>query len=213
MKKLFFTGLVILLPFAVTLLVAAFVVNFLTAPFMGITEAVLEKIPLFSQPFLIFSGDEMLDFFSTILVLALLLGSILGLGVFAQLVIGRRLLLAADSLIHHIPVINKLYATVQDTVTTLLNPSKTSFSRVILVPFPHQKALCLALLPEKQPAHIEEDCLAVFMPGAAMPAMGLMMTYRRADVIYLDMKVEDALKCLLSCGVIIHGLKREQTAA
>jgi uncharacterized membrane protein len=208
MKKYFFTGLAILLPFTLTLMVAFFIVNILTAPFMGITESLFGGMSAFQHPYFIFSGQEVLVVFSRIFALTALFGTILGLGLFAQWVFGVRLLRLIDNQIRRIPIINKLYITVQDTVKMLFDAPKASFSQVVLIPYPHPKALSLGLLPEKQPENIDSDSIAVFMPGAAMPAMGLMMVYRRKDVIYLDMKVEDALKSLLSCGIILPEINK-----
>jgi len=208
MKKYFFTGLAILLPFTLTLFIVILVINFLTAPFMGIAESIIGGFSMFQHSYFIFSGHEILVFFSRIFALVALIASILALGLFGHLVFGGRLLNIVDRQIRRIPIINKLYTTVQDTVHMLFNAPKASFSQVVLIPYPHPKTLSLALLPEKQPQNIDSESLAVFMPGAAIPAMGLMMVCLRKDVIYLDMKVEDALKSLLSCGVILPEIKK-----
>ena len=210
MKKYFFTGLALLLPFTLTLLVVLFVIHLLTAPFMGSAQSILSGLPIFQHPHFIFSGEEILVFFSRIFALAALGASILALGLFGHWIFGVRLLRLFDKQIRRIPIISKLYTTVQDTVKMLFSAQKASFSQVVLVPYPHPKALSLALLPEKQPQDIDNDSLALFIPGAAMPAVGLMMVYQKKDVIHIDMKVEDALKSLLSCGVILPEIKRSK---
>lgn len=212
MKKYFFTGLAILLPIALTVFIILFVLTFLTAPFMGIAESLLGNLPAFERSYVIFSGEELRIFVSKIFALAVLFVCILALGLLGRFVFGVRLLQIADRQIRRIPLINKLYVTVQDTVLMVFNAQKASFSQVILVPYPHPKALSLALLPEKQPEEMDNDSLAVFMAGAAIPAMGLMMVYKKKDVIYLDMKVEDALKTLFSCGVVFPEIKKVPNA-
>lgn len=175
---------------------------------MGIAESMLGGFKMFQHSYFVFTGHEILVLFSRIFALAALFAAILLLGLLGRFVFGGRVLNMTDGLIRRIPIVSKLYTTVQDGVRMLFNAPKASFSKVVLIRYPHPKALSLALLPEKQPENMDSDSLAVFMPGAAMPAMGLMMVYLKKDIIYLDMKVEDALKSLLSCGVILPEIKK-----
>ena len=80
-----------------------------------------------------------------------------------------------------------------------------SFKQVVLVPFPSSENLAIGLLTrDNLPAvgKLNEPLTAVFVPTTPNPTSGFLMLFRETDLIYLDMKVEDALKYVISCGVI-----------
>jgi uncharacterized membrane protein len=204
MRKLFFAGLVSLLPFTLTLLIVIFVVNFFTNPFQGVVESVLDHYDLLDKPFLFFSGDQILYFSSKLLALIVVLSMIIFIGFLGHQVMTKAFFRFSDYLIHRIPIINKLYKPVQEVVHTLLKSKKgTTFSQAALVPFPHSGAYSLGLIGTKE----ESKDVLVFIPGTPNPTGGFMLVFKREKVIFLDMKVEDAIKFVISCGTMNPGFE------
>ncbi|HEV8051476.1 MAG TPA: DUF502 domain-containing protein [Parachlamydiaceae bacterium] len=201
MKKLFFTGLITLLPFALTVLIAVFVINLFTDPFQGSVERILDYYGLLESPFLFLSGTDVLHISSKILVIATLLGTIVLIGFFGHMVIAKTLFRFSGYIIQRIPFVNKLYNSTQEVVKTLFNSKGSSFSQAALVPFPHAGAYSMALISERQTPENHTENVSVFIPGTPNPTAGYMLTYRYEEIIFLEMKVEDALKFIISCGI------------
>lgn len=201
MKKLFFTGLITLLPFALTIFIAMFIINLFTDPFQGPVEAILDYYDLLDSPFLFLSGTEMLHISSKLLVIAALLGTIVLMGFFAHMVIANTLFRFSGRVIQRIPFVNKLYKSTQEVVTTLFSSKGSSFSQAALVPFPHAGAYSMALITVMQSPENHTENVSVFIPGTPNPTAGFMLSYRYEEIIFLEMKVEDALKFIISCGI------------
>lgn len=202
MKKLFFTGLISLLPFTLTLLIVAFVVNLFTAPFQSSVAAILDYYDLLDKPFLFFSGQSVLDFSSKLFILIALALFTIFIGFIGRLVIAKTLFRFGDYLIKRIPFINKVYQSTQDVVKSLFSSNEPSFSQAAFVPFPHSGAYSMGLITKKQTPESHSDNVEVFIPGTPNPTAGFMISYKYEEVIFLDMKVEEAMKFIISCGTM-----------
>jgi uncharacterized membrane protein len=207
MRKHFLTGLAILLPFAVTLFVVVFIVNFLTSPFLGIVEAILNYYHL-QHSFLFFSEKEVLHVISKILVLITLFLVTLIIGFLGRLVLVNYLFRIGDVIIQRIPFVNKIYKAAQETVKTVFSSEKTAFSHVVLVPFPHNKSFSIGLITRNTREGKAQDEISIFVPGTPNPTIGFMLTFRRDQLIFIDMKVEDAIKFIVSCGVMFTSFSK-----
>lgn len=207
MKKYFVTGLALLLPAVFTILIVSFVINLLTHPFLGTAVSIFTYYDIFNKPFLFFSGPTVLIVTSKILILIALAILIFLVGILGQLFLLKWLGGLGDYLIHRIPFVNKIYKTTQDVVHTIFMPSQNSsnYSRVVLVPFPHPESLSIGFITNDSHRGADEDFekrISVFVPGTPNPTMGFMLMYRSDQLIPLSMKIEDALKFIVSCGVI-----------
>lgn len=207
MKKNFLTGLVILLPIALTFWILMFLVNLLTNPFINTVNKIFSHYDLQGTSFLFFTGEDLLAGLARILILVALFGLLVIAGFLTRHFFLKPILNFGDTLIHRIPLINKIYKAAQDVVNTLFSEEKTSFSQVVLVPFPHSKSLCLGLVPGvgiSTDSSVEyHDKVSIFVPGTPNPTMGFMLLYAKDQIIPTDMRVDDALKFIVSCGVIV----------
>lgn len=210
MRKYFLTGLAILLPIILTLLIAKFFLGFLTKPFLGITQQLLT---LFSgADGVLKNSPGLLKFLSQFLTLLFLFGFIVFIGLIAKQFIAAVFFTQADRFLHSIPIANKIYKAAQEVIQSLFSPTKPSFSKVVLVAFPHSKSKVLGFITREDfPVHgstSHSDYVSVFVPGAPNPTIGFMIMLSRSKLIATDLKVEDALKFIVSCGVILE--KKEE---
>lgn len=201
MKRNFFAGLFILLPFALTLFIVSFVINILTAPFQGIAAAILNYYDILDKPFLFFSGEQMVIIFSKLFVLFALFGLILLIGFFGHLLMLTSILKVSEMFIHRIPVVNTVYKATKEITKTVFNNQATTFSQVVLVPFPNPKAYSIGLISHDKPSDIANSIINVFIPTAPNPTIGYMLAFKSSELIFIDMKVDDAIKCIVSCGI------------
>src|ERR1700722_6579832 len=133
MQKNFFTGLAILLPFALTVWILSFLFDLLTTPFLGITEQILQYYYHFDTSVLIFSQEQVLIFCSRIVILGFLAITAFIVGIFARSLILKYLFRIGEYIIRHIPFVNNIYKAVKEAVNALFN-SKKSFGQAVLVP-------------------------------------------------------------------------------
>lgn len=207
MKKHFITGLVILLPLVVTIAVVIFLVNFLTQPFIGAVSAILAKLHVINTGFLFLTPEQLVRYGAKLIILVLLFLFTVGLGMITRWFFINSMFHLGDKILHRIPIVNTVYKTTQDIIKTLFASDKKSFQQVVMVPFPRPDVFVLGLVSRESP-HVcsstaGEDLVSVLVPTTPNPTTGFLLMYKRADLILIDMKPEEAIKYIVSCGVII----------
>lgn len=207
MKKYFVTGLVILLPLALTLVIVIFLINLLTDPFVGFVQSILNHYGLLHHNFLFLSSHQVQYAVSQLLILASLFFITVGLGVLARLFFFHYVIKAWDYLIHQIPIIRSVYKTCQDVINTILKSDTKSFKQVVIVPFPNPESHTIGLVTREDlpgiPHSEGQEMVAVFVPTTPNPTSGYLLLVPADSLVYIDMKVEEALKYIISCGVIL----------
>lgn len=210
MKKYFITGLVILLPLAVTLGVVLFLFNLLTDPLAGIVAGTLDRYDLLERDYFFISGHKIQYFISQLAILVVLFFVTVFLGILARYIFFNSLLRLWDWLIHRIPLISTVYKASQDVINTVFTSKTKSFKQVVVVKFPNPHTTSVGLLTQdsiKGLGNENDEFAAVFVPTTPNPTSGFLILYPRKDLVYIDMKVEDAFKYVISCGVLSPGFK------
>ncbi len=215
-KKYFITGLVILLPLAVTIAIIGWLIDLLTAPFVSIVSSFFVHLGIFSKGFLLISQEQIVRFVSQLLILVAIFFLVIGLGMAARKFFITGMLNWGDRLLLRIPVFGSVYRTTKDIIKTLFASDKKTLRQVVMVAFPHEKVYTLGFVAGEAPescskALQEEELISVLIPTTPNPTCGFLLLYKKADLIYLDMKTEDAIKFIISCGVIAPGDTKAQT--
>lgn len=128
-KKYFITGLVILLPLAITLVVLIFIINFLTAPFVGFFEQFLVGTEFYTKHQGVVHFALQIVFLFALFLLTVLLGFL------ARVVVFKSMLSLYDYILHRIPIIKTIYKTTQEVIKTIFGARSRSFKQVVMVPF------------------------------------------------------------------------------
>lgn len=187
MKKDFTTGLIIVLPLLLTAAIVGFLINVVTKPFLGAMQVVLKQTGLFLD------SPLALVAVSKVFILLLLMGLIYLIGF-----IGHHFFV---DYLFRFRMINKIYQPCRDVVHSLFSSTSASFSRVVLVPFPNAKGLCFGFVVQ------ESDLVSVFVPGTPNLSGGYLLKVKPSEIIALDMKVEEGLKCVVSCAMVMPEFK------
>ncbi len=198
MKKYFLTGLATLLPLAITLMLIAFLVDLLTNPFINLVTSLLQG-PLSSLK--LPTEPHFVRFVSQLLILIFLFLFTLLLGIAARWFFVRTLLSTGDKLIHRIPLVNKVYKTTKDIIHSLLGDQSQSFQQVVMTPFPYNGCYALGLVTSECTL-AGSDIVSVFILTTPNPTTGYLIMRKKSDLIYLDMKSNEAVRYVVSCGVI-----------
>jgi len=129
------------------------------------------------------------------------------IGFFATNFLGRTLLHFGERLVARMPVVRGLYGALKQIFETVFSQSGQSFRQVVLVPWPAQGSWTVAFLTNEQTGEVARrlgrDLVAVYVPTTPNPTGGYMVYFPRADIVLLDMSVDQAMKLIISCGVIV----------
>ncbi len=126
-------------------------------------------------------------------------------GVLAANFIGQKLVRLWERVLLYIPVVNSIYKAVKQVSDTLFSGQGQAFRKVLLVRYPHPEAWSLAFqtnMPSELTSHFPDEHVAVFIPTTPSPVNGFYFYVKRSEVIELDMSVDEALKYIISMGVV-----------
>jgi hypothetical protein len=131
---------------------------------------------------------------------------VLGTGALAANLIGQKVVRWAELALARIPVIKGIYSSVKQVSDTLLAPGGQAFRKPVLVRFPHGDSWTIAFLTG-QPGpgvaeHLDGEHLSVYVPTTPNPTSGYFIIVPRRDAVELDMSVDEALKYVISMGVV-----------
>jgi uncharacterized membrane protein len=212
MKRYFITGLVILLPVALTIAIVVFVFNLLTVPFLGVVKTVFDQYGLFENGFLFLNAEQIQNLVAQLLILISLFCITIALGYIARWFFFHAMIKFAEYIVKHIPLVSTIYKTSQDVIKTIFTSETNSFKQVVLVHFPNAESYSIGLVTREGIPGLKdtdyESAVAVFVPTTPNPTSGFMVMYKESDLIYLDMKVEEAFKYVISCGMILPDFKK-----
>jgi uncharacterized membrane protein len=127
-------------------------------------------------------------------------------GVLASNMLGQRLLQFWEYILGRIPVVKTIYSGVKQVSDTLFAPGGQAFRKALLVQYPRPGSWTIAFLTGKPGGdvanHLHGEYLSVYVPTTPNPTSGFFLMMPRADVIELDMSVDDALRYVISMGVV-----------
>jgi len=127
-------------------------------------------------------------------------------GVFATNFFGARLVQLWHDVLHRIPVVNSIYSSVKQISDTLFSSSGEAFRKALLVQWPREGMWTIAFMTGTPGGevvkHVPPDCIAVYVPTTPNPTGGYFVIVPRKDVIELEMTVDQALKYIISMGVV-----------
>lgn len=130
-------------------------------------------------------------------------------GLLAANFIGQRLVEFWEGLLARIPVVNSIYRGVKQVSDTLFSPSGQAFRKALLVQWPREGMWTIAFLTGTPGGdvvnHLEGEYVSIYVPTTPNPTGGYFVMVRRADVVELDMSVDDALEYVISMGVVAPG--------
>ena len=183
MRKYFITGLLILVPLAIT----AWVLNLV----ISTMDQSLLFVPHRWQPRTLFGFD--IPGLGTLLTVVIVFLT----GLLTNNLVGNYVLRVWEKLLKRIPLVNSLYSSVKQVSDTLLSSSGNAFRKAVMIPYPHQNSYTIAFLTGTPGGdvknHLVGDYVSVYVPTTPNPTSGFFLMMARKDVVELDMSVD----CLL----------------
>ncbi len=192
MKKYFITGLLIWIPLVITIWVLKLVVDVLDQSLL------LLPVSWKTENWL---GMHIPGLGAILTILIVFLT-----GLFATNFFGAQLIELWHEILHRIPVVNSIYSSVKQISDTLFSSSGQAFRKALLVQWPQEGMWTIAFLTGTPGGgvanHLPADCVAVYVPTTPNPTGGYFVIIARKNVIELDMSVDQALKYIISMGVV-----------
>ncbi|MBI5923275.1 MAG: DUF502 domain-containing protein [Betaproteobacteria bacterium] len=198
MKKYFITGLLIWVPLAMTVWVLSLIVRTM--------DQSLLLLPNTIRP------ETLLGFYIPGIGAILTLLVVFLTGLITANIIGQRLVRFWESALARIPVVKSVYYSVKQVSDTLFSSSGEAFRKALLVQYPRPGSWTIAFMTG-QPGgdvvqHLQGDYVSVYVPTTPNPTSGFFLMMPRQDVIELSMSVDEALKYIISMGVVAPPQRR-----
>ena len=201
-RRYLVAGILVWAPLAVTW--------FLLKVGVGLMDRTLAIIPARYQP------DELLGVHVPGLGVILTIIVLLFTGILAANFVGRAFVGGWESLMDRIPVVRAIYSAAKNFAEIVFSDSSQSFKKVLLIQYPRKGLYSLAFQTSSQLGEVQgrtgEQVVCCFLPTTPNPTSGFIIIVPRKDIVELDMEVDEALRMIISLGVVVPTWRKDQTA-
>ncbi|MDP6339072.1 MAG: DUF502 domain-containing protein [Candidatus Marinimicrobia bacterium] len=184
-KRRIFTGLLAIVPIAVTFWILKFLFSF--------TDGL-------AAPFLKRFGIEIPG-----LGIILTVVFIFVLGLLVTNVLGRSLFNLGERILAKLPIVNTIYNTIKQITSAFSGSTVKSFQQVIFIQYPREGLWTMCFVTNQSQNEKGEEFYHVFVPTTPNPTSGVFIVVPQKDVIHPDITVEDGLKAIISGGILDPG--------
>ena len=200
LRRYLVAGILVWLPLGVTI--------FLLRILIGLMDKSLVFVPQQYRP------EEWLGFAIPGLGLVLTLLVLLFTGLLATNFLGRGMVSLWESMLERIPVVRSVYSAAKNFAEIVFSDSGQSFKKVLLIEYPRKGVYSLAFQTATRLGEVQgrtgEAVVCTFVPTTPNPTSGFIIIVPRKDIIELDMEVDEALKMIISLGVVVPTWRRDQ---
>ena len=199
-RRYLIAGLLVWVPLGITWFVIKFMIDLM--------DQTLLLLPASLRP------EHLVGFRIWGLGVVLTLVILLVTGVIVANLVGRKLVHIGERVLDRIPLVRSIYSSVKQVMETMLAGSGKSFRSVVLIEYPRRDIWTLAFLTGEQGVEEIETKTGrrmshIFVPTTPNPTSGFFLVMPSADVIVLDMSIDDGLKLIMSAGVVIPKNRKE----
>lgn len=201
LKKIFLTGLAIIIPVGITLYILFFLID--------VMDSLLNIIPHQFQP------DVMLHFHLPGLGIIVTVVLVFVCGLIARSYLGKSLVGLGESFVDKIPIVRSIYQAVKQVAHSMLMDRNRSFKKAVLIEFPRRGLYSVGFITGNPGGEIAakiagDHYVSVFVPTTPNPTSGFFMVVSSDELIFLDMSVEEAFTLIISAGIVNPAHRPEQ---
>ena len=195
LRRDFLTGLVVLIPIALTVYLVWSVITFIDKVIIPIIPPKYNPLDLFE---IYIPGLGVILF----LIVTTFIGSL------ASGFIGRRAINLGEKILLRTPIVSTVYNSIKQIIQAVFKPDGTNFKQPCLIEYPRKGVWAVAFISTETYGEIKEkinrgSLVTVFLPTTPNPTSGFMLFVPKDDIIILDMSVEDAAKLIISAGLVM----------
>ncbi|MCK5779383.1 MAG: DUF502 domain-containing protein [Psychrilyobacter sp.] len=205
LKSLFFTGLIAILPLLITINLLIWISRLISGYLNG-NIVIIEMVKHLSHEDLQSELPvKIMVYIFAVLILTLL---IILMGLAMKNVIGKAIANSIDKIISKIPVIKTIYTTILQIRELMFSSGTKAYQKVVLIEYPRKGSYSLGFLTNRNNKFFcdlleKEELISIFVPTSPNPTSGMFIMVESSEVRELDIKVEDAIKLIVSGGAII----------
>ena len=190
-KNYFITGLLSIIPLAITFTIIKWLFEFFSKPGKRIINYI---IPTSNSPIL----ENIIGFILTFLFIYII-------GLITSNVLGRRLYSFFEKILAKIPLINYIYNTIKQIIDTLAVSQKQAFKKVVYIEYPKNDIWTIALVTGESKDTKNNEYYQVFLPTTPNPTSGFMLYVKKENIKETKMSIDEALKIIISGGMLAPG--------
>jgi len=200
LRRYLVAGILVWLPIGITIILLRILI--------GLMDRTLILIPEQFRP------EAWLGFAIPGLGLVLTVLILLVTGVLAANIVGRSLVGFWERILDRIPVVRSVYSASKNFAEIVFSDSDQSFKKVLLIEYPRKGLYGLAFQTSTNLGEVQhrtgEEVVCTFVPTTPNPTSGFIIIVPKKDIIELDMEVDEALKMIISLGVVVPSWRKEQ---
>ena len=204
-RNSFLAGVAVLLPMVGTILIVTFLVR-------KVNAVLLEPILHIFVPVRPWADIHLIEAAVKLAILIVILLAIAGLGILVKNYFIRRLFGLGEGIVMRVPLVNSVYRVIQQLSDTFLNKKNEMYNKVVLVEYPRKDCFVLGLMTTSCRGEIAtklgDDFVNVFVPTTPNPTSGFLIMLRRNQVKELEISTEDAMKVIVSSGIVTPDSKK-----
>ena len=193
MRAYFITGILVVAPVSITLYLAWIFIGF-------VDNRITPLIPVKYNP------ETYLPFALPGLGLLILVVTLILLGAATAGFVGRLWARVSEQILGRMPVIRNIYGAVKQILETVLAQQSKAFREAVLVEYPRRGIWAIAFITGRTEGEVqnitEEECINIFLPTTPNPTSGFLLFVPKKDLVHLDMNVEEAIKMVISGGIV-----------
>ena len=207
----FYAGLIVILPLFLTVFIINWMVNFIV---------VVTRESFFTSLInrtIVFFGIEDNIHLVTIAYGLCLLGILLFItliGYVAKNIVGKKITRFINKIIGRLPIVKHIYTTISQIVSLVSSEKGNTYKKAIAVEYPRKGIYIIGFLTSEENEALSKitgkELCNVFIPTSPNPTSGMFICVPKEDIIFLDMKIDDAVKLIISGGVIVPGMEKEE---
>tara|TARA_B100000965_G_scaffold65580_1_gene51343 strand:- start:2402 stop:3028 length:627 start_codon:yes stop_codon:yes gene_type:complete len=197
-KKYIFTGIMSIIPIAITYWIIESLFIFFSKPGKFLIDQIW-KIDFFRNFTFINNFYQYLAYLSGFILTIVFLYI---LGLIISNVIGRRIYTFIENILNKIPIVNKIYNTTKQITNTFTKPNNQAFQKVVLLEYPKDDLWTLAMVTGTCKNLNEIECYKLFVPTTPNPTSGYLIIIDKAKVKETKISVEEGLSIIISGGMI-----------
>lgn len=202
LRGYFLAGVLVTAPITITVALAVWIVTY-------IDDTIIPLIPHKYNPDRYFQEYLGVDFGVPGLGVLVLMIVITLIGAFTAGLVGRFVVRLGESLLDRMPVIRSLYKLTKQIFQTVLQNQSNAFRQAVMVEYPRKGLWAIAFVTAETEGELKEklqrDTVNVFLPTTPNPTSGFLLMVPKEDMQVLDMPVEDAVKLVISAGIVHPG--------
>jgi len=188
LRKIFLTGLLVVIPIAGTLSLIVWLFNTVDSIF---------RIPI----------EKIIGFPIIGIGVVITVSIIFVTGIFATNYLGKKIIHLTDKTMRKIPIVNAIYTSMKQLIDTVFMDQKNAFKSVVLVQYPSKGIYVLGFVTASAPEAIcdkvGETMKSIFIPTTPNPTSGMLVMIPEKDIIYLNMQIDMAIKLVVSGGILL----------